>query len=213
MTKNKNYREFLETGQMKTLSKEDLAKLLESVDGIRHNHVTEGRALVILMYYSGARPGEVLNMHQGDVYKDGNYCICSIPTLKRGLRRNIYLSFSKKYVTEMFDYCYNQFPKIRLFRNYYSCYKRERITKKGIKKEYLEYSDKLRWHFTRWAKDVIEHGINPYYLRHNRLTKLAMGGVNVYDMKYFKGAKSIKSVEPYLHVSKEMARKVARHND
>jgi integrase len=215
MTTNKNYREFLDSGQIKTLSKDDLTALLNNIDGIRGNHVEEARALIILLYYSGARPSEALNMYQGDIYKDGNYCVCSIPTLKRGVRRNIYLNFKKKHIQELYNFCWNQFPKIRLFRNYYSDYKRTRVRiVKGVEKvfEYHEHSDKLRWHFYRWAKETLS-GINPYYLRHNRMTKLAENDVSVYNLKYFKGSKSIKSVEPYLHVSSAIAKKVAKHND
>ena len=217
MIKNKKYKEFLDNGFIEIINLHGLKRLLKGVDGIRGRHIPEARALVIGMYYTGMRPEEMFNMYQGMVYPDPKgitYCIVDAPAAKNGLRRLIPLHLDKPFVKEFMDYCWNQYPKILLFRNFKGKYVRHYEKKDGTVVQYVETSYKFRWHFYRWSKQLFPDGIPPYYLRHNRFSKLMMTGkVDSLQIKQLKGAKSMDSVTPYLHLDMKMAKRTALHND
>jgi site-specific recombinase XerD len=87
------------------------------------------------------------------------------------------------------------------------------IDKSGKIREYIETTSKLRYHIPKWFEDVIPDSINPYYLRHNRFSKMSLKGASVQDIKNMKGAKSIASAEYYIHMNTKKAKQLARMND
>ena len=60
-----------------------------------------------------------------------------------------------------------------------------------------------RWHelaINRLGVEALGKKISPYHLRHSVLSHKAASGYSIPQLMHFKGAKSAKSVEPYLHL-------------
>jgi integrase len=218
MIKNPNYKKFMDKGSIIIIEPIHLEKALNNVTGIYNKYVDEGRALLITLYYTGARPGEVLALRRDDFSKDGGYLVIQMPTLKHGRTRLIYLNKHFKFMAELWRFVERHMFGMYIFFHYKSKHtRRHKCTKNGIEtgeiREYTTTTDALRYHFKKWfTEDIIEDSIPPYYLRHNRFSKLMMRGASTEEIKQLKGARDIKSVEPYLHLSTKTARKLAGIN-
>jgi len=206
---NKHYRKFLDEGIIEFFDETDLIDVLNNIKG---KHSIEGRALVIALYYTGARPVELLNIKAKDVTKDGRYVLIKVPGAKNGLPRTINLPYYKKpLVRELKDFAFSTMPERFLFWNYRGNSKVKVMTKRGLK-EYPFITYKVRDYFKKWfANSKLD--VPPYYLRHNRFSKLISKGATVEDIKFLKGAKRYDSVQPYVHMSSEKARKLAGKMD
>ncbi len=84
-------------------------------------------------------------------------------------------------------------------------------TPKGIKR-YPELAGKLGYYFGKWFFNV-EGGISPYFLRHNRFSKLSEAGLSMQDIRMLKGSKTLESVNCYLHLSAKAAKNIAKKID
>jgi len=200
---NKNYRQFLDDGIITTLTENNIRAALHNVQG---KHSREGKALLITLYYTGARPNEVLNLRSRDIVKEGSYIVIRMSGSKGGKPRPIYTPYKKELARVVYQYSMGVFPDMYLFFNYRSNCKRYINGK-----EYTEITHKLRYHFGKWFEGVIDGGIPPYFLRHNKFSKLAESGVSMEDIKNLKGAKSIASVGAYTHMSTKSAKSLAKY--
>lgn len=209
---NKQYRKFLDTGNIDTISESQITKIIENIDGINGKYIKEARALVIIMYYTGARPIEVLNIVAGDIQKDGDYITIQLKGFKRGLPRKVYLDFKKPLVKEVFNYSKSVFSEAFLFYHYKANYTRTIKTKTGLVTRKYE-TPKLHGYFKRWFSCVYKNGLPPYFLRHNRFSKLSEAGASLEEIRLIKGAKSFNSVYPYIHLSTATAKKISSKID
>lgn len=207
--KNQLYRDFLDNGVISMLGENDILKALENITETT-KHAKEGRALLITLYYTGARPNEVLNLKGKDFKRTGNYLIVSMPSSKGGVARPIYLSLSKPMVKELHNYIVTLMPEILVFFQFRNKYTRLKTNRKGNTVISTSITDKLRYYFKRWFPET---EIPPYYLRHNRFSKLSEKGLTPTEIMQIKGAKSIESVRPYLHLSTHTAKKISRKLD
>lgn len=192
-----------------TLSVEDLTRVLDS---IRHRFRAEARALVITLYYTGARPSEVLELRAKDINKIRGYIAISIIGKKGGLPRIIHFKYSLPLIKELYNYSQSLFSDYVLFNHFRNKYTRVVKRRKGFK-ENTSNSDKLRYYFKRWFSVLYEGGVNPYFLRHNRFSRLAMKGVNDRLLRTLKGSKTNKSIDFYVHLSKDASIEVAKKID
>lgn len=206
---NPNYRKFLDEGIIETIGAEQIDQALSQVTGIRGKHKEEGKCLLISLYYLGARPIEILQIKGKDITKKNNYILVKVQGRKRGLPRTIYLQYKIPHVKQLYKYATSIFPEMPLFHHYKNSYKRTIMTKKGLKIR-IEETDKVRYYIHKWFKNIIPDSISPYFLRHNRFSKLSQEGVTDRDLQQLKGAKSITSVQPYQHMSTESAKKLSR---
>ena len=211
--KNKNYVEFLETGMMKTLDVDFLTKALSNIKGSRGLYIDEYRSFLISTYYTGARPVETLEQRQGMVWKEGNYILSKLPAAKNGKTRIIYVNYKRRHVKEWYDYSWNNFPGVLLYPNLIGNTKRVIKLPNGKIKEYTEKTARIRYHFKKWFEPLIDDSIPPYYLRHNRFSKLSLKGASTRDIMILKGAKDIKSAMPYIHMNAKKGKQLARIND
>lgn len=209
MTKNKYYRQFLDTGVIEVINEDGLIKVLNS---LKSRFKNEARALLITLYYTGARPTEVMELKAKDIYKTKSFIAVSLVGKKRGLPRVIYLQYKLPLVKELYLYSNSFFEDYVLFNHFKNKYVRTVKTKKGNFKEITTDTDRLRYHFKKWFSILFENGINPYYLRHNRFSKLAMAGASDRELRTLKGAKTSESINFYVHMSKEAGIKTARIN-
>lgn len=204
---NKNYRKFLDKGIIDIITLEKLNKALANIKG---KHIKEARALLICLYYTGARPIEVLGLKGRAFKRVDSYVTIEVQAVKRGLNRTIFLPYRYKLVKEMYDYAVRCFPNAMLFYHFRSSYKRRVVKKDGSVTYREEVTDKLRYFFKRWFTGVIKDSITPYFLRHNRFSQLSEAGLTPQDIQHIKGAKSANSVQPYLHLSTKSAKNIAK---
>ena len=197
--KNERYRSFLDNGLIDFVNESDIDTALENIKG---RNVPGARALLICLYYTGGRPCEILSLKSRDITKEASYIKIRVPASKNGLPRTLFFRSKNKHTTELYKYAITIYDDLLLFLNFRSYYKR--ILPNG--KERIEISDSLRYHFSKWFNGKI----TPYFLRHNRFSQLSSVGVRDKDIQFMKGAKTLASVEPYLHLSTDIAKKLAK---
>ena len=206
--KNQYYRKFLDTGEFQTINETQLKDVLNR---IKSRYKNEARALLILLYYTGARPAEALKIKSMDITKDARYILIKIKGVKRGLPRTIYLKNSNPLIKELYTYASGLFPEMLCFYHFANKYVRTFKTKKGMIKQREETTSKLYYHFCKWFENVID--ISPYYLRHNRFSKLAEKGADLQQLRMLKGSKTMESVMPYIHMTTKSAKDLAKKMD
>lgn len=211
--KNINYREFLDKGIINTLTEEQIKQALNNIKGKRGKYITEAKTLLTLLYYTGARPNEILNLKGKNITQDQTYLKILVPGSKRGLPRTLYFQKKKPLIKAASEYCFSIYPEAYIFYHYRSNYIRTITTKKGITKEKPEITNALRFYFQKWFKNVIQGGISPYYLRHNRMSKLAEKGASLNELRMLKGSRTYDSVMPYLHMSSRTGKTLAKKID
>lgn len=210
--KNAEYRQFLDKGIITLITPEHIEKVLAKVDGIRGKHKLEGRALIIALYYTGARPAEILNIEAGHVERDNTYVKIFIKgQVKRSLPRHILIKRNKPFINELFEYTKLFAPNGLIFHHYRNTYHRSVQTRRQGIIVRDETTNKLYYHLRRWFEDVIN--ITPYVLRHSKFSKLMQKGATAEDIRQLKGARRLDSVMPYLHMSMEKSKKLARLNE
>jgi integrase len=208
--KNKNYIKFLKEGVIDFLTEDDLITALNNITSFK----SEARALNIILYYTGARPTEVLNLTAQDILKDGRYIIVQFKGgVKNTLPRKIRLLYNKPLVKEIYMYSTTLPSFAYMFYHFRSEYTRESISKKGIVKTYSEPSAKLRYYFKKWYRNCRIGETVPYFLRHNRFSKLAEAGFSDRELRFYKGSKTNASIEPYIHMSSSSSKKLAKKID
>jgi len=204
---NPNYRKFLDEGIMEFVTEEQLK---EALSNIKEKQRKQGRALLIILYYTGARPKEILYIKANDILKEGSFITIKIMGAKRGLTRKVYLQYKKSLIKELWNYVTTLPPEMFLFHSFKNTYVRSKQVKSGEIKQYVEETDKIRYYIFKWFKGVIPGSITPYFLRHNRFSKLSEAGATMQQIRQMKGSKSMKSILPYIHLSSESAKKLAR---
>jgi integrase len=206
--KNKYYNEFINNGFIEFVTPQMYEQAYQNIIGSRNGR--QARALLTVLYYTGARPAEALSLKAMDFSKDNKLLSIRIPPLKHGLSHTVMIPLKKPHVTELYEYSRNLMPNVLIFFNFRGHYVRTHKKHNGEIIQYEEISRRLRYHFIKWFNPVIEGSITPYYLRHNRLSSLSAKGASIEELRNFKGAKTTASVMPYLHLSRTAAKKISR---
>jgi site-specific recombinase XerD len=189
----------LDTGWIDLISKEEIIKVLNDM---KERNIIEARALLICLYMTGARPSEVLDLKSDQFIKQGQSLHIKLDTKKHGQPRQLILNMKEPFIKELYLYVSKLMPGTNVFVHYKNRYIRVR----GIK-TYEETTGKLGYYFKKWFKNL-ENPVNPYFLRHSRLSQLSQSGASLEELLWFKGAKSIESVMPYVHQSSAIAKKL-----
>lgn len=201
MVKNKRQREFLDNGIINTVSSQKIEDMLKDISG---NHQAEARAMVIALYYSGARPKEILLLKSKNIYKEGSTILIELQGTKRGLGRKIQLPYQRPLIKQLYEYSISHPPEMFLFYHFKGLTIKYYKNKKGEIKEYEEISARLRYYFKKWWGDEFI----PYFFRHNCFSILSEVGYADAEIKYLKGARTLESVTPYTHLSRARAKKL-----
>lgn len=204
---NEQYKKFREDGEIEIIGLEELGEALENVDGQRGKNIKEGRALIIALYYTGARPVEILQLKGEDIFKEASYIKIRMSTAKKGKPRVISLPSRFKFVRELYNFAQSNFRGRLLFYNYAGKSEVLYNTKKE-QRTYIDTTYKLKYYVNKWFKGV--RNITPYFLRHNRFSQLANDGVSPVDIQFLKGGRRIDSVDPYLHLSRKKSEELAK---
>lgn len=218
--KNKRYLDLLNEEYIETISVDDIKRVMENIDLDKATkNKLQAKALIALLYYTGARPTEILELKGRDITRESNYLYISLTTAKRGKPRKLALPIRKPFVADIWKYAQQVFPIWWLFSKYRSKYSRVymtkvkvdpsgNVTKPSEPRQYRELSARLRYYFKKWFRDI---DVCPYLLRHNRFSIMADRGASDEDIKKAKGARSLASVEPYTHLSKKRAKSFGRY--
>lgn len=190
---NRWYRQFLDTGVIELVRQDEFAELLARVE---HKHQTQARALTIILYITGRRPSEVLDLTGQSVQKVYQSVQMTLTTRKGGAATLIELPLQNPLIAEFWDYAKEVFPTMYLFWAFRG---RGKTT-----------TDKLRYWFRKWSCGM-ERSWPPYFFRHNRFSTMAQQGATPEEIKYLKGARTLASVEPYLHLSTARAKKLKKY--
>lgn len=208
--KNINYRKFLDKGEIEFITSDQLKQAINNIGGKYKN---EGRALLIVLYYTGCRPVEALGLLAKDIYREDNYIRIKLKGSKRGLPRTPHLPYGLEYVKELYKFASGRFPDMFLFANFSNNYRRLHKSKSGEIKEYIEHSNKVYYYVKKWFNGVIEDSISPYFIRHNRFSKLSEKGIDLNHLRMLKGSKTFDSIIPYQHLSSNLSKKIAKKID
>ena len=209
---NPNYNKFLKEGMIELVDETVIKKALANVKG---KNKDEGRALLICAYATGARPVEYLQLKGKDIRREKHEVYIKLPAAKNGLPRDIPISVRRMpLIIELHKYAMSIMPEMFIFWHFRTNgYKRLHKCKNGTIKEYMDYAASLRYHFNKWFDGVVKGSIPPYFLRHSRFSSMMSKGATTEQVRLWKGSKTLASVSPYAHMSKEMAKKASRFVD
>ena len=198
---NSHYVDFLKGKMIDTIPRQDLQIILDNID---HRYLDMAKSLFFLCWSTGARPNEILNLVSEDITKKGSLVKIQLPPSKRGKPRTILLPYEDELVKEMWAYVSSCPPSLLLFHRF-----RSKRIRKLDDKEYIIITDKIYYWFKKWTGTLWEDGVPPYYLRHNRLS-IAAEELSLEELRQLKGARSYKSVLPYIHQTKKQAIKISK---
>ena len=199
---NERYKEFLEKGSIELFTIDELDKALVKVSNSKYGE--QARCFLIVLYYTGARPVELLQLKPTNFAKKKTYLTIHIPTAKRGVPRIISIPLARKYAKELWKYASSLFEDIYIFYDLANKRTRTYTTKRGVIKQYTIVTDRVYYLIKKWV------GVNPYFFRHSRMSALSQNGADMNELRQFKGAKSFDSVYPYLHMSSKMSQSIGR---
>jgi len=209
--KNKWYVEFLEKGSIQYIKPEHIDQVTANFKGKNRDM---SLSLIYCLYLTGARPIEILNLKAKDVCRDAQYVKIQVPAAKNGLPRPIYIKWTNKYAKHIHEYARQLMPEMFLHYSFRGKYVRQVINKKGIVKEYKELSRPVRSNFAKWFTGILgDETVLPYHLRHNRFSQMSEKGASPEEIRISKGAKTYASVTPYIHLSSERGKKIAKFLD
>ena len=159
------------------LAKEEVLKIIESTNNIKH------RCIVSLLYSGGLRRGEVLNLKVEDI--DSKRMVIRVRSGKGNKDR--YTILSEKLLCDLRNYFLEWRPKIYLFEGP----KGDKYSAESVVKIVKEASKKAR----------IRKNVTPHMLRHSFATHLLEGGTDLRYIQVLLGHKSTKTTEIYTHVA------------
>lgn len=180
-------KQFRETGLMTFLRYPAFKDVFASLEK------PQDKCLAVFIYFSGSRPGELLDITRGDFVVEGPYIRVTIPVLKRSRHGAI----DKR--RRMVDFPM-KFDEVKYFWDQIKSYPNEFYTFGWLR----NYANPRAY--------ILNHLKMPaYYLRHNYFSLMGLGGASREDLKVAKGAKDVRSVDCYIHLSEEQRAKHVKY--
>lgn len=187
------------TNLVKYLTIEGIQLLLEQPD-INRKRGRRDLAILSLMYDTGARVSEIVNLSPSSIRFSKPYSVCI--TGKGGKSRIVpimekQLDILKKYMEEnnLLSAKYTQHP---LFPNIWG----EKLTRAGISNILNIYVQKAR----KKNPVLIPEGISCHSLRHSRAMHLLQAGVELIYIRDFLGHSNVQTTEVYARADSKMKR-------
>ncbi|MCX7965598.1 MAG: site-specific tyrosine recombinase XerD [Syntrophorhabdaceae bacterium] len=169
------------------LSQEEMLELLRLTEGERKS--LRDRTMLELMYATGLRVSELINLKKSDINLDGGFLIA---TGKRSKERVVPIgSYSKEAIKR---YLFEEKPKgPYLFSNK----KGGRLTRQAIWKIIRKYARKIeRTH------------VSPHTIRHTFATHLLEGGADLRSVQLLLGHEDISTTQIYTHVDSKRLKEI-----
>lgn len=218
---NQYYKDFLDGFLLNEISRLDIIKVL---DNINNKYLDQARVLVIIAWASGSRPNEYLRLKKEHLSMSREFLEIKMPESKGSSARTISLPRHMQdgdedlLTKEIHDYSRTLVPDQWLFWFFRSDAVRYGVTKKYKTKDgeikekkydkiYKYISSKLGYYFPKWFSVLFQDGVPPYYLRHNRATKVYEKAGPGAAMQTF-GWKKEETMKKYTHKTKKMRKKI-----
>ena len=167
------------------LSQEDVAKILSSVDNLKH------KALLMLVYSAGLRVGEVVKLKPEDI--DSKRMLVFLKGAKG--RKDRYTLLSE--------------TTLKTLREYWKEYKPTKWLFPGPDKErYITIRTAQRVFEMACEKALIKKDVTIHSLRHSFATHLLENGTDLRYIQELLGHKNSKTTEIYTHVSNKALMKI-----
>ena len=167
------------------LSKEEVTKILSSVDNVKH------KAILMLVYSAGLRVGEVVRLKTEDL--DSNRMLIHIKGAKG--RKDRYTLLSEK--------------ALQILKQYWRKYRPEKWLFGGAKEgRYLSARTADKIFRNACDKAKIKKDVSLHVLRHSFATHLLEGGTDLRYIQELLGHSHSKTTEIYTHVSMKSLGKI-----
>lgn len=166
------------------LTKDEIKKLIDSCDNIRD------KALISVLYESGARDGEILNMKVGDVYFDEYGCVI-IVSGKTGMRRIRLVSSAPLLGQYLEEHPFKDDPKYPLWISLASNKKYKPLGYQSVRAILRKLA----------KKSGIKKRLYPHLFRHSRATHLAKVLTESQLKEMFGWTQSSGMASVYVHLS------------
>ncbi|MEM2868531.1 MAG: site-specific integrase [Candidatus Bathyarchaeia archaeon] len=149
------------------------------------------KALTILLYYSGMRISEALNLKREDITLTPDEIIIKVETLKR--RRSI-----GPYMPERIIPLPRNLPFINILARY---------LENASNGKLWNYSRKTVWLYMK----RIKKDISPHLFRHDRLYMLSMNPeITPFDLRDWAGWSDLRPAENYIQISGQRTRRISK---
>lgn len=217
---NERYKELLENNTISVVFEDDFKNLLFKLE---HKLDTPAlRVFFILLYWTGRRPAEILELtpecfakriveyadSKGKKHKTKVLQIVFVTKKKGIVRSERWYSPKNLWLQEAFSLAFKTPPYARIFAAICSAHRNKVKWKRKdgcfVYKEYLRNSGNVDKIFLK------QLGIPPYFFRHNRFTLMANQGATLQEIAAAKGSKDTRSAERYLHETFEKKAKMAK---
>ena len=160
------------------LSMDEMQRLIMAADNLKH------KGIICLMYSTGMRVGEVINLKISDINPDE--MIINVIDAKGGEDRQV--PFDPHVRILLREYFMQYDPKIYLFNGQNGA---EQYTDSSIRQFLNAYAKKAG----------IKKKVNPHLIRHCHATHLLEAGTEMSIIQRILGHKSIKTTQIYSHIS------------
>ena len=167
------------------LSVEEMSQLIFSAENVKH------KAIICLMYSTGMRVGEVINLKIENIDKER--MVINIIDAKGGEDRQVPLD-----------------PSVRLLlREYFRQYRPITYLFNGQNKE-EQYTESSIRQFLQKYSDIagIKKRVHPHLIRHCHATHLLEHGIDLSIIQKILGHKNIKTTQIYSHISHNLISKI-----
>ncbi|MBC3901692.1 MAG: site-specific integrase [Acetobacterium sp.] len=178
------------------MTEDEVFHLLKGIDaeskaGLRH------LAILTLLYDSGCRVQEILDLNVSDIQLDK--CSRIYVHGKGNKYRQIPLRPETVKIIKKYIQCYGLKPNDILFMNRQGC----RLTRQGIRHIMQKYEELVH----KEHPEDCTIGFHPHLLRHSKATHLVNAGVSIYNVRDFLGHSSVVTTQVYLTSNPEVTRK------
>jgi len=205
---NLRYLKFRDASQdFDEFSLQEFQEKLDKIQFANPDKTAQARALSIAIFYTGLRPIEIINLKPESIKKDGQDITIFLKAAKNGLEGNIILP-STKLTKEFYDYAKKIIPGTYVFYYFRSASRNKPKYKKFHKVLNLEgkietVSEEIKGDYPNPAHNLTyfftsRFGVSPYYLRHNRFTKMKKLGATNDDIRMAKLGKTEYSTLAYI---------------
>jgi site-specific recombinase XerD len=166
------------------LSVEEIQKLFNACTNLKH------RAIIALMYSTGLRVGEVINLKIGNI--DSSRMVINILNAKGGKDRQVMLN------QNLLD----------LLRNYFKEYRPKEYLFNG--QNSLQYSERSIAQFLKHyaEKAGLNKRIYPHLIRHCSFTHLVEAGTDINLIQRLAGHQNVKTTNLYIQTSHTLISKI-----
>jgi len=209
--KNESYKKFSSQGIIDIMKPEEFQDRLSKIKLSHHaDRRDQWINFLTLLYWTGRRPAEILSLKPESFDKKGGFISILFETFKGGRASVLYFSIRRiPEINSVYNFAKKNMPGMYIFFKLIS--PRRTKVKYKIKgseevkvKIYSRPTKNITYLVTKWF------GVPPYFFRHNRFSDMSMKGASEKQIQHNKGAKDLRSVQVYVHLSAKVAKETSK---